>query len=161
MPIDLGVLSKLDKAQLGNSITKSTGNTSYTWESFEGDFQLDGTHNPITVDGTTKLAQGMFSIILTPLGSNPADPDYGTDLLSLIGDVVDSDKFATITSEIIDALTYYNLLNQDNPNSDEVIQTIDFVRVVKDIDDPRAIKIQVSVTSESGKQVNLQVPQIL
>lgn len=161
MPQDLGVLTKLDKARIGPSITKSTGNTTYTWEAYQGDIQLSGTHALVMVTGTTKLAQGMFKIILTPLGSNPADPDYGTNLLSLVGTNVDSDKFSTITSEIIDALTHYNLINQDNPNSDEVIQTIDFVRVVQDLDDPRAIKIQVSVTTESGLPVNLQVPQIL
>lgn len=161
MPQDLGVLTRLDKPTLDPATNKSTGNTNYTWEAYQGDIQLDGTRQFVPVSGTTKLGQGMFKIILTPLGSNPVDPDYGTNLLSMIGTVVDSEKFSVITSEIIDALTHYNLINQDNPDSDEVIQTIDFIRVVKDIDDPRAIRIQVSVTTESGKPVSLQVPQIL
>lgn len=161
MPLDLGVLKKLDKPRLGQSVTKSTGNTTFSWEAYLGDLQLNGINDLITVDGATKLGQGIFKIVLTPKGSNPDDPNYGTNMPSLIGGKIGNDVYATITSEIIDALTYYNLLNQDNPNSDEVIETIDNVRVVQNIDDPRGILFQIEVTTESGVPVRIQVPQIL
>jgi hypothetical protein len=61
---------------------------------------------------------------------------------------------------VINALIHLNEINLDNPNSDEVIETIDVVRTVASIDDPRAISIQVKVTTESGKSVAVQVPQI-
>jgi len=161
MPIDIGVLQKLDKGSIDPATLKSTGNTNYTWAAYEGDFQLHALKDFITVDGTTKLAQGIFKIVLTPLGSNTEDPLYGTDLPTIIGGKLDSAVFAQTTSSVIDALTYYNLINQDNPNSDEVIRTIDLVRVVNDLNDPRAVMIQISVTSESGKVVAVQVPQIM
>jgi phage baseplate assembly protein W len=161
MPLDFGILKKLDKPRMDQATIKSTGNTNYTWETYEGDIHLDGLNRFITLEGTTKLAQGIYKMILTQKGSNIEDPDYGTNLPERIGDKLNSEKYASIQTEIIDALVYYNAINQNNPNSDEVIETIDLVRVIADIDDPRAIKIQVSVTTESGKPVNVEVPQVI
>jgi hypothetical protein len=160
MPLDIGVLKKVDRPRLPQEVVKSVGATTYTWEAFEGDIQIDGLNQFIELDGTTKLAEGIFKIILTPKGSNPEDPDYGTDINTSIGGKIDSEKFSSIQTSIVDALTHYNVINQDNPNSDEVIQTIDEVRLVSSLDDPRQINIQVSVTTESGKAVKIEVPQI-
>jgi len=161
MPLDLAILTPVNKGQLGPALTKATGNTNFTWEAYNGDIQLDSFSALVTLTGVQKLAQGVFKIVLTPQGSNPVDPNYGTTLSTLIGQEVDADKFATITSSIVDALTYYNLINQDNPNSDEVIQMINSVRVVSALNDPRQINVQISFTTESGIPVSLQVPQIL
>jgi phage baseplate assembly protein W len=161
MPTDLGILKRLDKPRLSGQIIKSTGSTSYTWEAYEGDIQVDARNQLIPVDGTTKLAQGIFKIVLTPKGSNIEDPEYGTIMADSIGGKLDSEKFAVMQSSIIDALIHYNLINQDNPNSDEVIETIDLIRVVADPDDPRALKNQIAVTSESGKAVKIEVPQVI
>jgi phage baseplate assembly protein W len=160
MPIDMGVLKKLDRPQLSNEIIKSTGNTSYTWQAYDGDIQLDNHNHFVPLTGLTKLAQGIFKIVLTPLGSNSQDSSYGSLLNAQIGTKMDNEKFAEIQSSIVDALTHYNEINQDNPDSDEVIETIDEVRLVRDLDDPRAIRIQITVTSESGKEVRVEVPQI-
>lgn len=160
MPIDSGVLKKLDKPRLSGQVVKSAGKTNYTWQAFEGDIQLDSLNAIITLTGTAKLAQGMFKIVLTPKGANIEDPDYGSLLNSSIGSKMDNEKFAEIQSSILDALVHYNLINQDNPDPDEVIETIDEVRLVRDIDDPRAINIQISVTAESGKEVRVEVPQV-
>lgn len=160
MPVDMGVLKKLDRPSLAGEIIKSTGNTSYTWEAYEGDIQIDNLNHFVPITGVTKLAQGMFKIVLTPLGANSEDSSYGSLLNVQIGSKMDNDKFAEIQTSIVDALTHYNELNQDNPDSDEVIETIDEVRLVRDLDDPRAIKIQIAVTTESGKEVRVEVPQI-
>lgn len=160
MPIDIGVLKRVDRASLGNQLAKSFGATTYTWQAYEGDMQFDGLKRAITLDGTTKLAQGIFKIVLTPIGSNPEDSDYGTEMDTFIGDKLDTEKFSAIQTSIVNALTHYNVINQDNPNSDEVIQTIDEVRLVQNLDDPRQIDIQIAVTTESGKTVKVQVPQV-
>ena len=166
MPIDFGVLSVVDKAAVPSSLAGQLGGTIYNWEAFEGDIQLNARRRFVEVSSTDKLAQGMFKIILTPLGSNPMDPNYGTNLLTSIGGNIDISKVADIQTEIINALTYYNSLNQDNPNSDEVIETIDTINVISGATDqthqldPRSISIQIGVTTESGIPVILQVPQI-
>jgi hypothetical protein len=160
MPVDIGVLKKIDRTRLSNEVAKSVGATVYTWQAYEGDIQIDGLNQVIDVEGTVKLAQAIFKIVLTPKGSMAEDPDYGTDMDSMIGDKMDNDKFSGIQTSIVDALTHYNVINQDNPNSDEVIETIDEVKLVRDLDDPRQLRIKISVTSESGKSVKVEVPQI-
>jgi phage baseplate assembly protein W len=160
MPIDLGVLRKLDKPAMTGQLVKSTGNTNFTWEAYEGDIQIDRLNNLMQVEGLTKLAQGIFKIVLTPIGSNQEDPNYGSLLNDQIGSKMDTEKFAHLQTSIVDALTHYNSINQDNPSSDEVIETIDEVRLVQSLDDPRQIKVQISVTTESGKSVSVQVPQV-
>jgi phage baseplate assembly protein W len=161
MPYDIGVLKKLDKASLSAAELKSYGNTAYSWETYSGDFQLDTLNELILVEGTSALAQAIFKIVLTPKGSNTEDPNYGTVLEDLPGSRMDNEKYAAIQSAVIDALIHYNTINQDNPNSDEVIETIDLIRVVANPDDGRSINIQIAVTTESGKPVKIEVPQVL
>ena len=170
MPFDLAILVPLNKATAnGTSADQSaaastisgTGNTNYIWESYENDLQLDQLNNIIMLDGTTKLAQEMMKILLTPLGSAAYDPNYGTSLSTSIGNKLDSSAYAEIQTEVINALIHLNELNLDNPNSDEVIETIDVVRAVASLTDPRQINIQVSVTTESGKSVAITVPQVI
>lgn len=166
MPRDIGILTSLDKPALPEEILKSTGDTNYTWKAFENDIQIDRLNQIIEVSGTTKLAQGIFKIILTPKGSHAEDPEYGTNASEIIGGRlvvsggVVSERFAELRSDIIDALRHYNLINQDNPDSDEVIETIDDIRIVQDLDEPRALKIQIEITTESGKTLRLEVPQV-
>ena len=62
---------------------------------------------------------------------------------------------------MINALIHLNELNIDNPNSDEVIETIDVVRTVAAAGEPRQMNIQVSITTESGKPVTITVPQVI
>jgi len=161
MPIDVGVLKRLDRAGLPNEIIRSTGVTNYTWQAFDGDIQLDSLNQFVPMEGTTKLAQGIFKAILTPKGSVAEDPTYGTSLSLSIGQKMDSGRFADIQTEIIDTLVHYNIINQDNSDSDEVIEVIDEVEVVTNLDDPRVLQIQISVTTESGKSVKVTVPQVI
>lgn len=166
MPEDIGILTLLDKPRLDDLIIKSTGDTDYSWCPYTNDVQLDSVNQIITLSGLTKLAQGIVKIVLTEKGSHPEDSLYGTELNTIIGSKtitgnVAAEQFADIRSEIIDALKHYNLINRDNPDSDEVIETIDDIRIVQDLDEPRAINVQISVTSESGQPIRIEVPQVV
>ena len=169
MPKDIAILKFIDKPALDALVVKSTGNTSYTWEAYENDIQIDGLHQMIYVEGVTKLAQGIFKIVLTPKGSLAVDPEYGTNLQETLenGKVFlgsassQSNQFNNIQTEIINALKHYNLINQDNPDSDEVIETIEEVRVVQSLDEPRQLQIRIEVTTESGKTLRVSVPQVV
>ena len=161
MPIDLAIVRKLNKGEETPGTIINTGNGNFIWESFENDIQIDALNQIVVVEGTTKLAQSIMKIILTPKGSLPDDPEYGTDLNLSVGSKFNSETFADVQTEITDALIHYNLINADNPDSDEVIEVIDEIKVVQDLDDPRAMKIVVSVTTEAGNPVRVTVPQII
>lgn len=169
MPFDLAIVQRLNRVTANGTVANqaaaaatliNTGNTNYIWNSYENDIQVDALQNLIMIEGTVKLAQEIMMILLTPIGTFAADPNYGTTLSTIIGSKLDSAVYAEIQTEVINALIHLNEINLDNPNSDEVIETIDVVRTVASIDDPRAISIQVKVTTESGKSVAVQVPQI-
>ena len=72
-----------------------------------------------------------------------------------------SERFAQTRSEVINALVHLNAINRDNPNSDEVIEEIDEIGIFEDLDEPRAVRIRIAVTTESGKPLKVEVPQIV
>ena len=161
MPFDLAILRRLDKAHAGEANVRGTGNTSYIWEAYENDVQLDSLNQLVTIEGTDKLAQEIMKILLTPKGGLTDDPDYGTSLMSLVGEKFSTDRFAEVQTEVVNALIHYNQLNADNPNSDEVIEVIQDIGTVRDSDDPRHMQVYVRVITESGKTVAIVAPQVL
>ena len=161
MPLDIAIITRLDKANTDAGTLRGSGNTNYIWESYENDIQLDSLNQLITLEGTAKLAQSIMKAILTPLGSDPDDPDYGSNVQGGIGDKFSSDKYALTQTEVVNALIHLNQINIDNPNSDEVIETIDSVNVVQSLDDPRAMRITVGVTTESGIPLTVTSPQLV
>jgi phage baseplate assembly protein W len=161
MAFDLSIMRPFDPAGDTEANIRGTGNTNFIWESHENDIQIDALNQIITVDGTTRLSQSIMKIILTAKGQALEDPEYGTSLVEQIGEKLDTARFASIQSDIVDALIRYNTIQADNPNSDEVIEVIEEVRVVQDIDEPRALRIRVSVTTESGKTLGVAVPQLI
>lgn len=158
--MDVAIITKLDKASLTPGDLRGVGATTYTWESYENDLQLDSLNSLVMVEGVDKLAQSIMKIILTPKGSDPDDPDYGTNLNLSIGEKFSSEAYSQAQTEVVSALIHLNQINIDNPNSDEVIETIDNVSTVADADDPRSMRIYVSVTTESGKRLNVVAPQL-
>lgn len=161
MPLDIALLVRLDKANTDPSTLRGTGNTNYTWESYENDIQLDDMNKLIELSGTAKLAQSIMKIILTPKGSDPDDLNYGSNIQTSIGEKFSSEQYAHVQTEVVDALIHLNKINSDNPNSDEVIETIDDVTTYQSLDDPRAMRITVRVTTESGQSVTVTSPQLI
>ena len=75
-----------------------------------------------------------------------------------MGSKFDTERFANTRAEIVDALVHLNAINRDNPDSDEVIQIIDTIDVSEDLDEPRAMRIRIVVTTESGKRLQVETP---
>lgn len=161
MPQDIAIVKLLDKATTDSATLRGTGSTNYIWESYENDIQLDRLNVLVMMTGTAKLAQSIMKIVLTPKGSDPDDPEYGTLIHTAVGEKFTSEQFAIVQTEVINALIHLNQINIDNPDSDEVIETIDNVNTVRDLDDPRAMRIVIEVTTESGKPVTITSPQLI
>lgn len=160
MPIELAIMAPLSRAGLTQDQLRATGFTTSVFEPFLNDIQFDRNKLIMTYTGTDKLAQSILRIILTDKGTYSEDASWGSACNTLIGSKFDQARFAKTQQSIIDALKHYNEINQDNPNSDEVIETIDELRVVQDLADPRKMRIFLGVTSESGKSFRVSVPQV-
>ena len=161
MPNDIAIFAPLNKKGLSNDQLRGVANTNFVFQPFENDIQFDQLKRVRTVSGVTKLVQSILRLLLTDTGSYFEDGDWGSSANNQIGGKFDSEKYATSEQGIIDALKHYNEINRDNPNPDEVINTIDELRVVQDTDDPRKMRIYIGITTESGQSFQVSVPQVV
>lgn len=160
MPRDIAILSALVRSDKSGGFLRATGSTDFVFEAFENDLQFDRLRQVRMCEGTEKLVQSVMRIILTEKGAYIEDRMWGSSAPTNIGGKMDNERFAATRQSVIDALTHYNQVNYDNPNSDEVISTIDELQVVQDLDDPRRMRIVVGFTTESGQSVRVTVPQV-
>jgi hypothetical protein len=161
MPRDLAILKAFDRFGNPENIVRGSGFTNFSFSPFENDLQINRVREFRTFEGLEKLSQSILRILLTPRGSLIEDPEYGTNLANLVGRKFDSDRYADTRTEIIDALAHYNELNADNPDSNEVIESIEEIRVFQDLDDPRKMNIRIGVVTESGESLRVVAPQVI
>jgi phage baseplate assembly protein W len=129
MPLDYAILAKFDPAGRSQDILRSVGKTDYIFSVYNNDIQLNASKQLRTVEGTDKLVQSVLKIILTKKGENFEDPEYGTTFDETIGGKLIQEQYVAIRSSIVDALAYYNQLNSDNENLDEIIANVTEVSV--------------------------------
>jgi len=160
MPNDILIIAPLNRSGKSPDYIRATGYTEFVFEPYENDIQFDRLKKMRTISGIDKLVQSIMRILLTTKGDSFEDQQWGSDLNSQIGSKMKNDNYAQTRESIIQALIHYNDVNQDNPDSDEVISTIDELQVVADLNDPRIVRVVVGVTTESGKGVRVVVPQV-
>lgn len=160
MPRDFAILKKINFSTLSETDRMSVGRTSYVFSVYENDLVFNPGRQLIVTEGTNKLIQGILKIILTPKGTALEDREYGADLESAIGGKLQQDSYANLREGVVAALDHYSVLNSDNENLDECIQSVEEVKAVRDDTDPRVILIYVSVITKSNKLVNIVVPQV-
>lgn len=160
MPRDVAILAKFDPIGRSIDIIRSVGKTDFIFSVYNNDLQFNTAKQLRVIEGADKLVQGILKILLTKKGENFEDLEYGMEEISGIGDKLSQDHYATIRTGVINALGYYNQLNVDNNNTDEVIGSITEVKIVRDDVDPRAILIYISLITESGKGIKITVPQV-
>jgi phage baseplate assembly protein W len=149
----------ISRAALSESLQRSVGATDYIIEPFQNDLQFDSAKHLRTISGTAKLVQAILRIMLTSQGEYIEDAQWGAGIGTMIGSKLDSGVFSTASENIISALKHYNSVNADNPDPDEIIDSIDELRVVQDLDDPRVMRVVLGITTESGKSMRVSVPQ--
>ena len=160
MPNDIAIIAPFNRSAANPNIARATGYTEFVFEPYENDIQFDRKKLVRQMTGVDKLVQSIMRIMLTTKGDSFEDSQWGSEMNNQIGSKLKSDSFAAVRESIIQALMHYNDINQDNPNSDEVINTIDELQVVSDLNDPRIVRTVIGVTTESGKGVRVVVPQV-
>ena len=160
MPQDVAILARFDPYGRPTELIKAVGKTDFVFSVYDNDLQFTNARQLRTVEGTDKLVQGILKILLTKKGENFEDGEYGMVGLDDIGGKISQEHYATIRTGIVDALSYYNQLNLDNDNNDEIIGDINEVKIVRDDTDPRVFLIYISLVTNSGKQVRVTVPQV-
>lgn len=160
MANDIGIFKKINYSSQSDTSKLNIGRTNYVFSVYENDFQFTTGRQMRMIGGTDKLIQAILKIILTPLGSLLEDPLYGADLEGSIGSKLQQENYANLRDSVWSALEYLQTITADSEDPDEVIDSIDEVKAVKDDDDPRVILIYISVVTKSGKLVKVVVPQV-
>jgi hypothetical protein len=158
--VDLAIISPLDTKGLTVDQVRGTGFTKYIFQPYANDIQFDNLKLVRHFTGTEKLIQSLMRIIIQPKGSYFEDPEWGGTIDDQVGNKMDNERIANTRQSVIDSITHYNEVNADNPNSDEIVDTIDELRVVEDLDDPRVIRVYLGITTESGLSIGVTVPQV-
>lgn len=129
------------------------GSGEYVFGEGSNDIFLDGDRDLMMVGGVSKLQQDIIKSLFTARYTNTVYPIFGSTIRDVIGTKADLTVIrADIRSKVIDALKVQQFINSDNPNLDEQIETIDIIKVT--LNEPTEIKIEVQVTTVSGKVVN-------
>lgn len=118
----------------------------------ENDLQIGPTNDLAILDGTDRLSQDIVKILITTRGTNLLFPLYGANLQTLIGQKMDVQFLqGQILTEVKDALIILQAINQNNPDLDQQIQTLQSIQV--DLSSSTQITIQLVVVTKSGKSV--------
>lgn len=144
-----------------------------------GDLNFSGPGGFATVSGEQKLVQDLKCWILEPRGTDPLHPDYGstldggtlpdgTEIESVIGDVISAESLITIESEIrrvlqayqqqqLDRLTRENALygGKNTFAASEILQSVVAVNVQQVAD---TVFVQCVIQTANGSQLSFTQP---
>lgn len=115
----------------------------------------------VGVRGPEKLVNRWVHCLLTPKGSDPMDPGYGTECAGLIGTNVST------VDDAVDALAIY--IDDCNeqihaldrlifPPNDERLQTAELIKVV--LMDPDGFQAWVNIKNMAGQKITMALPVV-
>lgn len=130
----------------------------YTLEIKDGDLSLDGGLIS-TLSGHKMIAQELTSWLIEPIGSNPLNIPFGSELYKYIGVNISSDVVSEIESEIYRILNnyiaYYNKKYETNLyNSTSAFKPEDIIKSVDDISiiqDGTAVIVRIILNTYAGQ----------
>ncbi len=121
-----------------------------------------GSTRSLGVRGLSKLVTMFAKNLLTPLGTNPLDPDDGSELPSLIGSNVTladaRDIIVMAVAKVVDRIrttqTTQNIPNDERLADASVIQFVD-------IPDGPGIAAQIYIRNVTGVGLNFLIPTLV
>jgi phage baseplate assembly protein W len=113
------------------------------------------------VSGGNKLVQDVLKLISTQLGTNPFFPAYGCVITSaLIGTAYDESFVQDVATQQLEAALerlmaaqLEQLSNNQVVTADEQLAAFKDVRVSRDLNDPRAFYVGLTIISKAFQQI--------
>jgi hypothetical protein len=113
------------------------------------------------VSGVNKLVQDVLKLISTQLGTNPFFPAYGCVITSaLIGTAYDESFVQDVATQQLEAALerlmaaqLEQLSNNQVVTADEQLAAFKDVRVSRDLNDPRAFFVGLTIISKAFQQI--------
>ncbi len=126
-----------------------------------GDLVIDTNADLAVVQNSEKLIQDVLKMLMTPIGSNPWYPWYGSPLAgSIIGSPFDSNFISSIAeNQIRSSLETVQSLQKEQAtkqivSSSEILAAIKSVHVVRNQIDPTFFSINLSLLTKNLTIVN-------
>jgi len=130
---------------------------SYDLQLLNGDISFGADGNPAIVEDTAKLAQDVSKIILTPLGSDPGNVQYGTKLRNVLGKPMD---FSTVQGIVANTISQALSFLQSMQAVQATVQTMSYPEMIDHVDAIAVVPVagggveaQVAIVSVAGERL--------
>lgn len=126
-----------------------------------GDFEFGPDGNPIQVTGKDKLAQDIGKSLLTKIGFDPGDINFGSDLNTYIGQLFDPTLLqGMVAKSVSNSMTYLQSLQlaqsvKQAMTYDEILGIVDAIAVNQPA--PGKVQVQMMVRSVNGLRQTLAI----
>lgn len=106
---------------------------------------------PLAVRGIHKMASRFLKCFMTPKGSDPSDPEYGTTLVASFNASINAGDLHALATQAVQEV-YEKLVEYDSEylmDSDERLFSADLKNII--VDEPNAgVELTVSIRSMDG-----------
>lgn len=124
-----------------------------------GEFMLTADGDLALVTGKQRVAQDVWALAVTSLGSEYADPAYGSALAGLVGrrmpDARTLDAYATLLKNQVAALHQKRIAEGNPPGAGEAIASITSTAAVVG---PNTVTAPLNVTTQDNQTATVLVP---
>lgn len=160
MPQDVAIITNTQVASLDSKARAALAGVDYVFSTYGNDIQFDNSGKLMMYENKSKLIQSVLKVLLTELGSAAEDPDYGSTIVTYLGEKMTHDSYTELVATVQEAMKHYNALNGDNDSSTEYIESIDSIEVSASPEDPRILVMKVTLTNEAGETIAITVPTV-
>lgn len=131
----------------------------------DGDVVIGQNGDVEIVENTDKLVQDILKIVLTPIGSNPFHPWYGSPISkSLVGRALEEDFISSIATQQLQtsldrlmSLQQAQLKENQLVTASEQIAAVQRVLVERNISDPRFYTIFLTILSKAFSKTDIPI----
>ena len=124
-----------------------------------GELMLTADGDLALVTGGQRVAQDVWALAVTPLGSEYADPAYGSALAGLVGrrmpDARTLDAYATLLKNQVAALHQKRIAEGNPPGSGEAVASVVSTATVVG---PNTVSAPLTVTTQDSQTATVLVP---
>jgi len=136
---------------------------SFDLKILDGDLSIGSNNDIEIVENTNKLVQDVLKIVITPIGSNPFFPWYGSPLTkSLLGRALEPSFVSSIATQQLQAcldrlasLQKVQLKNNQLVTASEQIAATKNIYVKRNELDPRFYTVALTVLSKAITETNI------
>lgn len=121
------------------------------------DLNIDQYGKLVKVTGKDKIKQRILKALMTPLGAQPYDPTFGSELNSMVGNIINETTRIVLQKTIV---TCIDNLIQNQPvdlEDDERILTLQGITIDTPTEDQTVFFVKVIVISYNGEYIDCSI----